>query len=750
MEDVSAAPDERVETANDQAGAQGAATDSAPASAPTAEEPPPPVTPEPVPELEPAREATAAPLDSQAALLPMAPGVVVDEAPLDQEPTLRNAKPRAATGGPEREPPLRLAPLGKRRGTIPRWAPYATIAALIGLPLILLAVLLPALLNQARRAAQPDRLPGLTTRLQGAKTLTPLDPANAAFGAQAYPVAPDFAAYYAAHNGPASLGAALTPAFPSNLGETQFFTNGALVGTGQRPITTLAGEAADGPGDLPPDLLRDGADDSAQGVVALPLSQELLALGSAAPIGAANSGVSYATLRAAAQPGAFLATPKVTADDEVVRAAGAPEVILTASQAYVVEGTRAGASACHSLSLGLWEYINRADVAPDGWAADVGAPLTEPLAMTATVNGAPHHLLVQAFAQVTLIVDTDTLDANGAPLISAQPAGRDFLQTVGGPTIHAGAQAQRWLTADGALRVTAGGAAVAIGLNANSAVTLSGGGQWVDGALWYTVGWQSPARAGVAWAPASALTEAAPGVGPVDGFDVLSPDLARYLSGRGSSIGVVAYDVTRGVTYTYNSRGLFIMASSAKVPLLVSYLEYIESQHRGPNSYEVGVMSAMIEQSDNNAAQVIYDTVGYDSGQRAHMRGWGITDYQSNPNGWGWGMWSPRDMAHLLALLQSGKVLNSADRNLAFYLMSHIESDQRFGVGDSAPKGAQFWMKNGWVVGPDGWWDVNSSGIVKVGSETYVVTVYNDGLGSFGQGIDIVNHVCGVIGQALK
>ena len=82
--------------------------------------------------------------------------------------------------------------------------------------------------------------------------------------------------------------------------------------------------------------------------------------------------------------------------------------------------------------------------------------------------------------------------------------------------------------------------------------------------------------------------------------------------------------------------------------------------------------------------------------------------------------------------------------------MSHIESDQQFGVGDSAPNGASFWMKNGWVTGPDGAWDVNSSGIVKVGGETYIVTVYNGELGSFQQGIDIVNHVCGAIGQSLK
>jgi beta-lactamase class A len=291
---------------------------------------------------------------------------------------------------------------------------------------------------------------------------------------------------------------------------------------------------------------------------------------------------------------------------------------------------------------------------------------------------------------------------------------------------------------------------VAVGLNSNAAVTLSGAARWLAGGLWYAVSWRTPAGHGGGWVNGGALTSVKPSAPAMEGFDALSPDLAGYLAGRGTDIGAVAYDVTRGVIYSYNGGGLFIMASSAKVPLLVSYLENIESQGRGPNGYEQAVLQQMIEVSDNNAAQVAYDTLGDDYGQRAHMAGWGITDYVSNPNGWGWGAWSPADMAQLLALLQAGKVLNPSDRAFALSLMNNVENDQRFGVGDSAPPGAQFWMKDGWVQGPDGAWAVNSSGIVQVGSEVYVVTVYNDELDSYGQGVDIVNHVCGAIGQALK
>ena len=160
-------------------------------------------------------------------------------------------------------------------------------------------------------------------------------------------------------------------------------------------------------------------------------------------------------------------------------------------------------------------------------------------------------------------------------------------------------------------------------------------------------------------------------------------------------------------------------------------------------------LTAMIERSDNNAAQLIYDTIGYGGGEEGYMRSWGITDYTTNAAGWGWAMWSPADMAHLLSLLQAGKVLNSSDRALAFHLMQSIESDQRFGVGDTAPDNATVAMKDGWVPGPDGSWWVNTSGIVTVGGEKYIITVYTGEQNSFGSGQNIVNHVCGAVAQTM-
>ena len=242
----------------------------------------------------------------------------------------------------------------------------------MALPALLITPLWPAINGHFARPRQPDQLPALTARLATATAVTRLNAANAAFGDQTFAVAPAFTTYYATHDGQNTLGAAITPAFTSNLGVTQFFTGGALVSAGDETPDAVARAASDGPGDLDPELALNGVDDSESGVIALSLSQELLTLGSAAPVGGDDSGATYATLRAAARPAAFLAAPTPAKSDQVIRAAGWPEVILSTQRAFVVEGKRNGQAAGHTVPLALWTYINRGDVAPQGWAVDIG------------------------------------------------------------------------------------------------------------------------------------------------------------------------------------------------------------------------------------------------------------------------------------------------------------------------------------------------------------------------------------------
>ncbi|HUY78810.1 MAG TPA: serine hydrolase [Ktedonobacterales bacterium] len=637
---------------------------------------------------------------------------------------------------------------------------------------------------------------------------TPLNPQDAVFSRQRYAVAPAFQAYYTHRNGPTWLGVALTPAFATAEGLAQFFTDGALLlpgrldaddspgGSPTTPgITSAAGMAtgdedttSSAPGDINPQLVRDGVYDTATGVEWLPLAHSLLAVGSEALVANGESvgeGMTYLTLRAATDPAALApappgsqaastpttttptttATPATTANATASATASATATTATPSATvtptttlpvFVAEGTHDGQTVGHTIPAAIWDAINDVSVSPDGWQVDFGAPLTEAIPLTTTTpDGQTHHLLAQMFWEGALIFDQDDYAANptqgAAAAVTPLALGQAYLQTLGAPTPAAPQGQQIWAIGDMAILATpmaTGQAEVHIGQNFPLTIT---GGQWRQGALWYSVAWRSLRRNGDGWAAATALTLTPPGLNaPMwASFDALSPALAAYLTGEGANVGAVVYDLTRNTYYTYNGQSEFTMASSAKVSLMAEDLAGDEAQGSSPSPGDLATLTAMIEQSDNGAAQSIYETHSYDYGVYTYLQSVGITDYVRNPNGWGFGEWSPLSMARLLTMLQTGQLLNASDTALALSLMSNIEPDQQNGVGDTAPNGATYAMKDGWTPAEDGLWAVNSSGIVTVGKETYIIAVYSQEQESLDGGWDITRQVCGPVGKLL-
>lgn len=294
--------------------------------------------------------------------------------------------------------------------------------------------------------------------------------------------------------------------------------------------------------------------------------------------------------------------------------------------------------------------------------------------------------------------------------------------------------------------------AVQVHLGASFPLTLTLKSATVDGSVWDQVTWQTPGRQGTGWLPASAVTMTQPSGGAMASFDALDTALAEYLSDYGTRVGVELFDVTRGVTYTYNADRPYVVASSIKVPIMLTLLTQLEAKGRGPNATELSLLTTMIENSRNASATALYAEIGYRTGLNAFMKKVGISGLTPhvNPVGfWGWSTITPAAMVSLLDLLHEGKVLNATDRALAFKLMEHIQADQRVGVGDSSPAGATIALKDGWVQGPDGLYVMNSSGIVTLGPETYIVAAYTMDDRSFGEGFKIVRHICGIIGARM-
>jgi beta-lactamase class A len=548
-----------------------------------------------------------------------------------------------------------------------------------------------------------------------------------------------FQGYYTSHNGAINLGTPLTVAFPTAQGELQFFQWGALL------VPSFHRTQLRGSVDPLLTLATNGVRDDDTGIVRLPLLQTLLTVGSEAHVGGTGSTLTYVALRQQTNPSLMLTT---TAANRTI--ASTP---LDKQGVFVKGGTRAGQNTGHIVPLAIWNYIHRSDVSPDGWDVDFDAPLTEAIPFTSTINGSVHHMLAQVFWRDGVMLDLDASPTQAQRLNT----GLAYLSTVDLPPVLATAGQPVWVQSGSTTSLTAlsnapAGQAVAH-VGQNFPLSLLGDTAWNTGTLWYHVQWTAPKHTATGWIAASALGFTSPGTSPVQAsLDVLSPDLASYLAGIGSNAGVMVYDVTRQRYYSYNADSQFMMASSMKVPIMLSFLNMTEQQGREPDDSENALLTTMIENSNNDSASSLYfDSLGGAPAVDSYMQSLGISSSQfSADNGsWGYSLITPRTMVDLLTRLNQGKVLNAQDRSLALSLMSQVESDQQVGVGDTAPNGASVAMKDGWVPAPDNSWLMNSSGIVTVGSETYILAVYTQEQSSLDDGQAITHKVCSTIASLL-
>jgi hypothetical protein len=273
--------------------------------------------------------------------------------------------------------------------------------------------------------------------------------------------------------------------------------------------------------------------------------------------------------------------------------------------------------------------------------------------------------------------------------------------------------------------------------------------------LWCEASWQTPGRHGLGWLPADALTMFKPQAMPQAGIDALDEDLGAYVAGLGERVGVQVLDVTGGVRYAYNGNRQYVAGNAMAVPIMLTFLSQLETQKREPTAAESALLASMVEDSSVPAARALYAQVGAQRGINAYMKELGVTGLSPAPVaaglGYSAGSMKPATMVALLSRLHEGTILTQAHRAIARKLMESVSGGQRIGVGDSSPAGATVAMKAAWAQVYDGSRThlVNSSGIVTVGGETYVISVFTDGNPSLAAGYAIVRHVCEIVGERL-
>ena len=224
-----------------------------------------------------------------------------------------------------------------------------------------------------------------------------------------------------------------------------------------------------------------------------------------------------------------------------------------------------------------------------------------------------------------------------------------------------------------------------------------------------------------------------------------------FVTGRAGTISVAVRDLTTGQTWTLGPGTPQDEASVVKVDILETLLAQAGSG--GLSSADQGLAQSMIEESDNNAATELWNTVGGDTGVGGYNADVGLAD--TTPSacvtcpgfpwpGWGLTTTTPSDQLDLLATIVSpNAILGDSQRQQALDLMEHVTPSERWGVTGGVPSQAVVALKNGWLPlnTADTDWQINSIGWVSGLGRNYLIAVLTTGNPSETYGIATIDQV---------
>ncbi len=174
------------------------------------------------------------------------------------------------------------------------------------------------------------------------------------------------------------------------------------------------------------------------------------------------------------------------------------------------------------------------------------------------------------------------------------------------------------------------------------------------------------------------------------------PDMRAAIGYARSRRGDIAFAVrTQRRFYGYRPDHEEWSASVVKAMLMVAYLDLpsVRGRTLGPDDRDV--VGPMIEASDNDDAQQVFDTVGQ-SGLRALARRVGMTRFATSPI-WGETRISARDQTRFFLHIDS--YVAPRHRSYAMRLLRSIVPWERWGIGRVVPRGWRLYFKGGWGYG---------------------------------------------------
>ena len=225
------------------------------------------------------------------------------------------------------------------------------------------------------------------------------------------------------------------------------------------------------------------------------------------------------------------------------------------------------------------------------------------------------------------------------------------------------------------------------------------------------------------------------------------PAVREYLTGR-ANVTAAIYDQRSGRTWTFNPRAEDVTASIEKVDILATLL----ADHRSEpmSRAEAETVTEMIEVSDNDAAQDLWDRVGGAEGVGDFNHAIGMSHTALNTLGyWGLSRTSAADQVTLLRQIAYPGRLTVKSRQTAWSLMTHVTPSQAWGVTAGLPPGATVAVKNGWLPRASGW-QVNCDGIVRGAGYDDVVCIMTRDDATEADGIATISRLAGLLWRALR
>jgi len=214
-------------------------------------------------------------------------------------------------------------------------------------------------------------------------------------------------------------------------------------------------------------------------------------------------------------------------------------------------------------------------------------------------------------------------------------------------------------------------------------------------------------------------------------------------------VGLAVTDTRTGTSCELHPGWHFDSASIAKVLILAALLHKVAASHGVLSASQAGLAREMITESDNAAANTLWDEVG-----RANLQRFlglaGMTHTTLGP-GILWGLTqatAPDELRLLTVLTSANPVLGPASREYELRLMSQVIPAQRWGVPAGAGPGVTVHVKNGWLPNPR-LWVVNSIGAFTSDDGVYKIVVLSQDNPDMTDGVALVQGVAAVVNRAL-